>query len=340
MPLLTRFDTPAALRDFPPGSAFYDRWSEAVSRLLGNVEIPGAAGPEPAPIGTPVGGFFNPHLHDGHTPVAERVLVWMGFPRDLLITHRDDRQRAFELGEARGVTERNTQVEYFEWRVTREGERIKKVTFVTETERYWQEMFDFDPDRVLELYQTLVDPAITMDQITTRVGATRRYNPLNDWNTSRGIVHYIVDSPQNTLEAAVGLVKGSVGGVRGRHVRDNYEITGGATTSADPRVFIDVEDIARKNLWVTFAEAIGLYMIAWDDTGWTKPDGSPVGNYWKIVRGRRGAALRLEYEVPAAEGFDVSDIKIGGRPIRFGGHLAEHITVSVVGRAALPSPRT
>jgi len=332
MPLLSRFETPAALRDFPAGSPFYDRWSEKVSELLGAVELPGAAGPEPAPDGTSVGGFFNPHLHD-HNPVAERALVWMGFPRELLITHRDDRQRAFELGEARGVTERNTQVEYFEWRTTRVGERIKKVTFVTETERYWQAMFDFDPDRVLELYQTLVDPAITMAQITQTDG---RYNPVNDFNTSKGIVHYIVNSPQNTLEAAIGLVQNSVGRVPGRHVRDNYEINGGARTSADPRVFIDVDDLARKNLWVTFAEAVGLYMIAWDDTGWTKPDGSPVGNYWKIVRGQPGAALRLEYEVPAAEGFDVSDIKIGGRPIRFGGHLAEHITVSVVGLAALP----
>jgi hypothetical protein len=332
MPLLTRFETPAALRDFPVGSAFYDSWSETVSELLGAVEISGSAGPEPAPGGTPVGGFFNPHLHD-HRPVAERVLVWMGFPRHLLITHRDDRQRAFELGEARGVTERNTQKEYFEWRVTREGERIKKVTFVTETERYWQEMFDFDPNRVLELYQTLVDPAITMAQITDAAG---RYDPLNDWNTSRGIVHYIVNSPQNTLEAAIGLVQVSVGRPSGRHVRDNYEITSPARTSADPRVGIDVDDLARKNLWVTLAEAIGLYMVAWDDTGWSKPDGSPVGNYWRIVRGKPGAALRLEYEVPASEGFDVSDIKIGGRPIRFGGHLAEHITVKVVGRAALP----
>jgi hypothetical protein len=31
----------------------------------------------------------------------------------------------------------------------------------------------------------------------------------------------------------------------------------------------------------------------------------------------------------------VSDIKIGGRPIRFGGHLAEHITVTAVGGAGV-----
>ena len=57
MPLLTRFDTPAALRDFPLGSAFYDRWSEKVDELMGRDRFPGSAGPEPAPIGTPVGEF-------------------------------------------------------------------------------------------------------------------------------------------------------------------------------------------------------------------------------------------------------------------------------------------
>jgi hypothetical protein len=91
--------------------------------------------------------------------------------------------------------------------------------------------------------------------------------------------------------------------------------------------------LARKGLSVTAREPIGLYMVAWDDTGFTKPDGSPVGNYWRVVRGVPGQALRLEYEVPASEGFLVGDIRIGGRPIRYGGHLAEHITVMIGGLA-------
>jgi hypothetical protein len=39
--------------------------------------------------------------------------------------------------------------------------------------------------------------------------------------------------------------------------------------------------------------------------------------------------LRLEYEVPASEGFSVGDIRIGGRRVEFGGQLAEHVTVVV-----------
>jgi hypothetical protein len=51
------------------------------------------------------------------------------------------------------------------------------------------------------------------------------------------------------------------------------------------------------------------------------------------VRGSPGAALRVEYAVPPEEGFAVSDIRIGGRPIRTGGEIAEHVTVMVRGLA-------
>jgi hypothetical protein len=46
-------------------------------------------------------------------------------------------------------------------------------------------------------------------------------------------------------------------------------------------------------------------------------------------------AVRLEYEVPASEGFVVGDIRIGGRPIEFGGQLAEHVTVMAAGIAGV-----
>jgi hypothetical protein len=72
----------------------------------------------------------------------------------------------------------------------------------------------------------------------------------------------------------------------------------------------------------------GLYMLGWDDSGWTKPNGDPVDDYWQVDRGVRGAALRVTYEVPERAGFQVGDILIGGRPIEFGGHIAEHITMS------------
>lgn len=319
MPLLPRFDTPGRLRDFPAGSPFYDRWHDVVNGLMGTTPTPGSGN---------IGEFYNPTTINVN-PVGERSLVWMGFPRGLLITNRDDRQAAFAIGDTRGATATTTQIEYLEWFVTKVGGKIKKVTFTAETPEYWQAMFRFAPARVLELYKALVSPAVTAADLVTGTN----YNPKNVWNTSKGIVHYIVTSPANTLGAAIGLAQGSVRQTGAQHVRDNYELPGGAQTSADPRVIFDVNMLARKGLSVTGREPVGLYMAAWDDTGWTKPDGSPVGNYWRIVRGSPGAALRLEYEVPAGEGFLVSDIRIGGRPIKYGGHLAEHVTVMIGGLA-------
>jgi hypothetical protein len=76
-------------------------------------------------------------------------------------------------------------------------------------------------------------------------------------------------------------------------------------------------------------------MTAYDDTGWTKPDGSPVDNYWTILRGNPGQILRLQYEVPPGAGFVVGDISIGGRPIEWGGQIAEHVTVTIIGVAGV-----
>jgi hypothetical protein len=336
MPLLKRFDTPGGLRDFPEGQTLEDwleRWHNYIDGLIGPGPFPGSLGPDPNTDPRTFGEFYNQHVLDVN-PIGERLLVWMGFPRPLFTRHRDERRRAFELSDTRGATEAgtSTQQEYMEWHVTKDEESggIRKVTFVTETPEYWKELFDFNPERVLNLYRHLVSPKVEMEHLLDG----NNYNPLNRWNTSEGIVHYIVTNLPNTLDAAVGLARGSVGSPTGtRHVRDNYEFENSAFTSADPRLQLDVNTLARKGLSVTGREPIALYMAGWDDTGWAKPDGSPVGNYWRVVRGRPGAALRLEYEVPEDEGFLVSDIKIGGRPVGHGGHLAEHVTVMFGGLA-------
>ena len=338
MSSLMRFDTPGGVRDLPADAPpdvqerWLDAWHNAVRDMLGEGPFPGSAGPEPSPGDIEVGEFYNRLVTDVNR-VGDRLLVWMGFPRGLLITHRDERRRAFELGDKRGADERDTQIEYLEWRVTRgdeEGE-IRKVTFTTETPEYWEELFKFDARRCAEVYGDLVGSTVSVEDISDAGGD---YDPLNRWNTADGIVHYIVNSPANTLPVAIGLARGSTQLTGARHVRDNYELPDTfASTSADPEVQIDINALARKGLSVTCREPIGVYMNGWDDTGWSKPDGTPVGNYWRVVRGQAGAALRLEYEVPEDEGFLVSDIRIGGRPIRHGGHIAEHLTVMLGGLA-------
>lgn len=316
MTFVTRFDPPAGLRDVPRDSPFYDRWHKRVSGILGDRK-PGAGS----------GAFFDASAAD-FEPAAWLSYPWIGFPRPhLVVNHRDDHDAAFRSGE-----NRNAQHEYLEWHVTRSEGKISKVVFVTETPEYWETLAAVAPQRVLELYHELVDPEVAMDDLFTD---DRRYIRDNPWNRERGIVHYIMGI--NTLEA---LLKAQQDTVISKTSKDNYEglplrfnPTNEISTASDARFSLDIGACSRRGFDVTVCDPVGLYIAGWDDTGWTRPDGSPVGDYWRITRGTSDFVLRLEYEVPAAEGFLVGDIRIGGRTVDYGGQIAEHITVIARGIA-------
>jgi hypothetical protein len=312
MPAVSRFDTPGSERDLPAGHTFYDAWHATVAGLLS----------PSLTEGNPLGEFFDPSDWD-FDAVGERQLTWMGFPRTWMVARsRDDRDFAFERCEDREV-----QDEYLEWHVTRRPDgKIAKVVFVTETPEYWSELARADPAVVLALYRRLVHRTVTERELFSGPGGS--YNPRNVWNTERGIVHYI--QRINTLGDAVRL---AIGAVRAPAPPDNFEAESARVTSADPRVELDIAVLARRDLSITLREPVGLYMVDWDDTGWAKPNGRPVGDYWRVRRGTAGAALRLEYEVPKSEGFVVGQIRIGGREIDFGGQIAEHVTVMAGGVA-------
>lgn len=320
MPLLTRFDTPAYLKDVPATSPFYNKWSAFISKLVGGKTN-----------GNNGGVFYNPTKTDVHI-TGEKVLTWMGFSRELMNkgANSGDRTASFNAADA-DVAGRNPQIEYFEWKVYRLNGKITKVAFVTETSDYYEELWKVDRAAVLKIYRKLVSTAVTEADLHNK-GV---YNKFNKWNTSEGIVHYI--HPVNTFDDAIGLAREAVN--CDPPFADNYEAKPGLAerpTSADPRISFDTNMLIRKGLAVSLKNPIGLYIVGWENTGITHPDGSPAGNYWNIVRGVPGMVLRLEYEVPASLGFLVGDLRIGGRPIEYGGQLAEHITVGfaeTVGKA-------
>ena len=69
MSLITRFDTPASLRDLPASSVFYDNWH---SFLAGRIAV--------STVGSGGGEFYDPSEVNVDV-LAERSLVWMAFPR-------------------------------------------------------------------------------------------------------------------------------------------------------------------------------------------------------------------------------------------------------------------
>ena len=312
MALVTRYDTPAGLRDVPEGSSFYDAWHEFVNGTV--------------PSNFPGSPWIDPVLVDPDV-VTVRTLSWIGFPRaTLTVERRDDRAQGFADAEEAGATFdwRPRQFEYFEWYTTRDATgKVTKVAFSTETPQYFELLADVDQERVVELYREHVDPAVQWDEL---VNADGTYDRHNRWTTINGIMHYVNNI--NELNQAIGLAQG--GALESlAPARDNFEFRVVARHAADDYIIREVAALGRSGFDITVHEPVGLYLDGWDDTGWTKPDGSPVGDYWRITRGRPGAVLRLEYEVPYEEGFVVGDILIGGRPVLHGGQLAEHMTSSL-----------
>ncbi len=309
MPLLPRFDPPAFLADVPPDSVFYRKFSKHISDLIGRTKP-----------GDGRGAFYNPTRTDVKV-TAEKALTWMGFPRQVLMENID-RREAYRLADA-DVAERKPQIEYFEWKVDRNAAgKITKVTFVTETPDYYELLWSVDKKMVVKLYQDYVNPKVEQADLQ----ADGEYNPFNRWNTTDGIMHYIHGA--NSFGDAIGL---SLESVKSKNpFQDNYDATPGLynnPTSADPRISFDVHMLVRKGFYVTVRNPVGLYMAAWDNSGITDDKGRPAADYWRIERGVPGMALRVVYEVPPAKGFVVGDLCIGGRPIEYGGQLAELVTV-------------
>ena len=211
------------------------------------------------------------------TVAAERNLVWMAFPRQVLVDRRDDRGAAFSFADS-DVAGRDPQNEYCEWHVTRNAAgKITKVVFVTESPEYWERLWADERATVVSLYQTLVSPAVVEADLPVG-GPGSAYNKFNPWNTTGGIVHLIQSI--NTLSAALGLAQGSIHTVT---ARDNYEtMPPGLRTSVDPRVKFDIGALARKPLSITLREPIGLYMTGYDEPGGQ----NRMAHQWKLLAHR------------------------------------------------------
>ncbi|WBQ03156.1 hypothetical protein [Kribbella sp. CA-293567] len=308
MSLVGKFGTPGSIQDVPAGSPLFDRWHDVIDRLIApSKKLSGS------------GAYVDPGQREFEID-ATRAYTWTGFSRPLLMKHRDDRTAAFAAGE-----QRSTQIEYLEWRVDRDPDGvIVRVTFTTETPEYWKLLAAVAPDLVLELYRELVDPAVTAADLFDAKG---NYKPLNRWNTTDGIVHYVM--PINSMKDLLGV---SQEVEKTGKALDGYDaLPYGRETGADARINLDLWSITRKGYAVATADPPGPLMIDWDDSGWTDPGGDPVGDHWTVVRGERGAALRVVYEVPVEAGYRVGEIRIGGRPVDFGGQLAEHVIMSAHG---------
>jgi hypothetical protein len=290
------------------------------------------------------------------------------------LTQRMDRPGAYFVGGQWENLYYRPQDEYCEWRVTRDPDgSIRRITFTSEPPEYWQALhgdklpdFDGKPkypttgdrDLLVELYQAYVSPEVRYEDLICQVDlidysdpdnptviyAKDAYNPYNRWNTTDGIMH--LTHPANTLAAEIRLGADAtiLRQKGGRPVMDPDALIccagyGGANRASDPTIGSSVNELAWLGFYLTLRSPVGLYVHHLDMSGFTKPDGSPIEpEYFQVLRGDAGLGLieRALFEVPAEEGFTVSDVRIGGVPIQRGSQIAEHITVNLVAQAAQP----
>jgi len=264
--------------------------------------------------------------------------------------------------------------EYCEFRVERDAKtnKITRVIFTSEPPEYWMAMhgdtlmdiqgttykypFTGDKKHLLHLYHEYVSKDVKAEELvfahdyytknndgtTSLVFKKGDYNPYNEWNSTKGIMH--LAQPNNFVAAEIQL--GADATIlrhrQGKPVVQADALVccsgyGGTSRSSDPTIGASVNDLARLGAWVTIQNPVGLYMHDLNTEGFTKPNGESIDpkEYFKVLRGdeSKGMIERAVFEVPASEGFTVGDLKIGGVPIEWGGQIAEHMNIQIIGNA-------
>jgi hypothetical protein len=328
-------DEPGGLRDLDDSGRA--AWAEAVEACM-------PAGRHPFLLGAA----------DRRTPEVTGP-DWTGLPTRVVACLT--RERALGLLDA----ERRLQEEYLEWRTVRDrGGAIRRVELTTELRDYWRVLASHAPDRTVDLVGELtgrafgprdvygirapaaLDPAERGRAFAATMIAKR--NPLNDGR--RGIC--FMSHHSNDLGSLVTLAAAAATPclVRDRATRSSrcataaevIPLLGGAAVAgraSDPVIVERLGRLAFERRLVAFDDPVGVYVQGVEHTRLRTPDGSPVPPEWfEASRGRQ----RLVLEVPAGEGFRVSDLVDAAteQPIRHGAQIAELVQLRVLFRMSAP----
>lgn len=244
------------------------------------------------------------------------------------------------------------QDEYCEWRSYRDPKtkRLKRIVFTCENPEYWSALAAHDPDGLLRLYRALVSPKVELKDLIFQsdvfvrgkagpVNLRGKYNPHNRWNTDDGLVH--LTHPANSLQAEIYLAADATVvrmGETGAPLTDDALLIccagyGSPNRSSDPTIGGKLNELVRNGLKVSIADPVGLYIGELDLAPIELPDGATAAQCWKVIRGRQAdrLILRAEFSPPEGATFDLEDVLVGGEPLRYGGQLAELITIVIHG---------
>lgn len=400
MSTLSQFSTPANVQDFndptqqaqmnAAWSGNVNRWVE--SALVGDVWDLVNYGPRPA--------FYNPLNTDTPSSAVNAPIPWQAFPGRISALFPNDSSNWFEWadnGVPKPVTTdlcsqqtippipypptgpRGWQDEYCEWSVKRDANnKITSVMFTCENPEYWFTLWEINPNTVLALYRSLVNPAVQLadlcvPNISDPITGQPAYNPLNKWNAgtqtlpgSGGAVH-LTSSP-NTLGAEFDLAAAATipRSINGQPVQAASQLVccakyGKIGRHSDPTIGQTVNQVVNytptlPQARATLTNPVGLYMQSPNFSQYKTPDGTPASEFWTVVRGKLkdpavpgdiDRILHATFEVPASKGYTVSDIAINGTPIQWGSQITNTFQMSLMATAfanggvvQVPSPCT
>lgn len=316
MTVLERFAPPGNLTELNDDDA--EAWHETVKNMFGRL-----TGDFPQ--------LYDPTIADTPDDHRRVDIEWVAFPARLLPETSTDEERWAMADE-----DRRQQDEYCEWSVLRDDDgKITRVTFTSEVREYYNHLAVSDPDQLVALYQELVSPDVTLDDLLLEQGP---YSSANDWNfsTDGAIAHLAQEN--NNLWAAVSLVAEATiprhderGPITTKGVLAHCAGLGDPSRNSDPQIAAKVNGAARAGNEVTLADPVGLYLDGIATTGMKTPDDADPADFWIVERGTEEHTLRARFEVPDDLDYDVGDITLNGRPINFGAQLADRVTVRITG---------
>lgn len=390
MSILKSFNTPADVVDFPSGPAQQTQmdqmWNDNVAGWLtaaqyGDLWDLVNYGPRPA--------FYNPLTTDTPATAALAPIPWNAFPARLSALFPNNSADWNQWADSGAIPQmdmnlctgpitptaytptgpRGWQDEYCEWSVKRDptSNEILSVMFTCENPEYWLTLWQVSPQTVLGIYQNLVNPAVTLDDLSLTDangfvldpanGNQPVYNPLNKWNqgtqtlpASGGAMH-LTSSP-NTLGAEYDLAAAAsmprVDG-NGQPVTASLPLIccakyGRPGRHSDPTIGVSVNatvnDGSGKLLLATLTNPPGLYMQTPD---WTQFNSLTIpnpqqfaANCWTVVRGKLAdpsvpedidRILHATFIVPA--GTKASDLLVNGQPLQYGSQITATITMKL-----------
>jgi len=352
-----KFDPTAGQTDFDKVPGLRDAWQQFINdyyeyNLYGNSARNPLALQELRKWGRSDADlrFYNPlsmPVPDGSVPDN---VIWRALPTSFDAEFGDDKDALYAFLDERqafGGVKTRIQDEYNEWRVIKDksGEKILKIIFTSEPPEYYQFLWDdpYDVGRektralLLELYRERCG-ANTV-KLADLQDVQGKYNWYNKWN-NEFCVH--MQQPNNTLGAQINIAaRSSILRMRtatGELKTEAHELIecagyGDARRQSDPSIGAAVNQFARENRFVTLQNPVGLYMTGLDTRGWKTPDNTDPQTFWDVKKGKSDAdptkamIVRAEFAVPEDKPYTVSDIKIGGDPIRYGAHVAAHIEI-------------